>query len=80
MLKDYEKENTLSSFFSSFFQEWLPIVAMKQAAFHALAEFYQSVAAQKSKSYGEQIARLRVSVENFFPCKEMIWTNLEIDK
>ena len=34
---------------------------MKQAAFHAMAEFYQSVAAQKSKSYGEQIARLRVS-------------------
>ena len=35
---------------------------MKQAAFHALAEFYQSVHAQKSKSYGEQIARLKVHI------------------
>ena len=41
-------------------KEWIPCVAMKQAAFHAMAEFYQSVVAQKAKSYGEQIARLRV--------------------
>jgi len=43
-----------------FIQDWLPVVAMKQAAFHAMAEFYQSVVAQKAKSYGEQIARLKV--------------------
>ncbi|XP_052245099.1 LOW QUALITY PROTEIN: programmed cell death 6-interacting protein-like [Dreissena polymorpha] len=44
-------------------REWLPMVAMKQAAFHAMAEFYQSVAAQKSKSYGEQISRLKHAKE-----------------
>ncbi|XP_053408218.1 programmed cell death 6-interacting protein-like isoform X3 [Mercenaria mercenaria] len=44
-------------------REWLPTVAMKQAAFHSMAEFYQSVVAQKSKSYGEQIARLRHAKE-----------------
>lgn len=34
---------------------------MKQAAFHALAEYYQSVVAQQKKLYGEEIARLQVS-------------------
>ena len=36
---------------------------MKQASFHSMAEFYQAVVAQKAKNYGEQIARLRVSVK-----------------
>ncbi|KAL4229283.1 Rhophilin [Mactra antiquata] len=44
-------------------REWLPTVAMKQAAFHSMAEFYQSVVAQKSKCYGEQIARLKHAKE-----------------
>ena len=42
-------------------QDWLATVVMKQAAFHALAEYYQSVVAQQTKSYGEEIARLQVS-------------------
>ena len=42
-------------------QDWLATVVMKQAAFHGLAEFYQSVVAQQTKSYGEEIARLQVS-------------------
>ncbi|XP_052804277.1 programmed cell death 6-interacting protein-like isoform X2 [Mya arenaria] len=44
-------------------RDWLPVVATKQAAFHAMAEFYQGVVAQKAKSYGEQISRLRHAKE-----------------
>jgi hypothetical protein len=33
---------------------------MKQAAFHAMAEFYQSCVCKDARSYGEQIARLQV--------------------
>ncbi|XP_025081539.1 programmed cell death 6-interacting protein-like isoform X2 [Pomacea canaliculata] len=44
-------------------RDWLATVVMKQAAFHAMAEFYQSVVAQQSKSYGQEIARLQHAVE-----------------
>ena len=44
-----------------YLQEWIPLVACKQAAFHGMAEFYQSCVSQQSKTYGEQIARLQVS-------------------
>lgn len=40
-------------------REWIPVAVMKQAAFHALAEYYQSVVAQQKKLYGEEIARLQ---------------------
>ncbi|GAB1608342.1 programmed cell death 6-interacting protein-like isoform X6 [Argonauta hians] len=39
-------------------RDWIPATVMKQAAFHALAEYHQSICAQKKKSYGEEIARL----------------------
>ncbi|KAK0059367.1 programmed cell death 6-interacting protein [Biomphalaria pfeifferi] len=44
-------------------KDWLPTVVMKQAGFHAMAEFYQSIVAQQSKSYGEEIARLQHAQE-----------------
>eukprot|EP00106_Octopus_bimaculoides_P008985 XP_014776427.1 PREDICTED: programmed cell death 6-interacting protein-like [Octopus bimaculoides] len=40
-------------------RDWIPATVMKQAAFHALAEYHQSIVAQKKKSYGEEIARLQ---------------------
>lgn len=33
----------------------------KQAAYHAIAQYYQSMVAKESKEFGEEIARLRVS-------------------
>ncbi|XP_078334645.1 programmed cell death 6-interacting protein-like isoform X3 [Crassostrea virginica] len=44
-------------------KDWLPLVACKQAAFHGMAEFYQSCVSQQSKTYGEQIARLQKANE-----------------
>ncbi|XP_041371730.1 programmed cell death 6-interacting protein-like isoform X2 [Gigantopelta aegis] len=44
-------------------KDWLPCVAMKQAAYHALAEFNQSVVSQQTKSYGEEISRLQHALE-----------------
>lgn len=38
-------------------------MAGKQAAFHALAEYYQSGAACSNKSYGEEISRLQHAKE-----------------
>ncbi|XP_046562123.1 programmed cell death 6-interacting protein-like [Haliotis rubra] len=43
--------------------EWIQCVVMKQAAFHGMAEFYQSNVAKANKSYGEQIARLKHAQE-----------------
>ena len=40
-------------------KDWLPTIVMKQAAFHAMAEFYQSCVCKDARSYGEQIARLQ---------------------
>ncbi|CAL1536222.1 unnamed protein product [Lymnaea stagnalis] len=44
-------------------KDWLSTVVMKQAAFHGMAEYYQSCVAQQSKSYGEEIARLQHAQE-----------------
>ncbi|XP_076437173.1 programmed cell death 6-interacting protein-like isoform X2 [Babylonia areolata] len=44
-------------------RDWLATVVMKQAAFHAMAEYYQSVVAQQGKHYGEEIARLQHATE-----------------
>ena len=45
-------------------QDWLANVISKQAAFHSLAEFYQSLVCREAKEFGEEIVRLRVSVKN----------------
>jgi programmed cell death 6-interacting protein len=41
-------------------KDWLPHVQGRIYAFHALAEYYQSLVAGASSSYGEQISRLKV--------------------
>lgn len=44
-------------------QEWLVTVAGKQAAFHALAEYYESGSCNTSLAYGKEIARLQHAKE-----------------
>jgi len=41
-------------------QDWLNTVSGKQAAYHAIAQYYQSMVSKESKEFGEEIARLRV--------------------
>jgi len=44
-------------------------VAGKQASYHAIAEYYQSMQAKEAKDFGEEIARLRVSDINRYISK-----------
>nr|XP_018902852.1 PREDICTED: programmed cell death 6-interacting protein [Bemisia tabaci] len=44
---------------------WLPLISGKQAAFHGLAEYFQSLVCKQNKSIGEEIARLQKSMELF---------------
>jgi len=46
-------------------KEWIPSVAGKQAGFHALTQLYQSLVCRGNKKIGEEIARLRNSVDLF---------------
>ncbi|XP_057660109.1 programmed cell death 6-interacting protein [Diorhabda carinulata] len=46
-------------------KEWIPMIAGKQAALGAVAEFYQSLVCKANKRIGEEIARLRRSSELF---------------
>ena len=46
-------------------KDWIPSAASKQAAFHALAEYFQSRQHATDKEFGEQIARLKVTVKIF---------------
>ncbi|XP_017035130.1 programmed cell death 6-interacting protein [Drosophila kikkawai] len=46
-------------------KEWIPTIAGKQAGFHALTQLYQSLVCRASKKIGEEIARLRNSVDLF---------------
>lgn len=41
-------------------KEWIPVVSGKQAGYHALAEYYQSLVCKSRKLIGEEIARLDV--------------------
>ena len=43
-------------------QDWLSSVSSKQAAYHAVAEYYQSMVSKESKEFGEEIARLKVGL------------------
>ncbi|XP_069122186.1 LOW QUALITY PROTEIN: programmed cell death 6-interacting protein-like [Argopecten irradians] len=40
-------------------KDWIATTVMKQAAFHGMAEYYQSCVAAEKKCYGEQISRLQ---------------------
>jgi programmed cell death 6-interacting protein len=44
-------------------KDWLSTVSMKQAAFHGIAEYYQSIVCLQKKDFGEQISRLQKAVE-----------------
>ncbi|KAK2160065.1 hypothetical protein LSH36_141g09036 [Paralvinella palmiformis] len=44
-------------------KDWIPNVASKQASYHALAEYYQSLVHKEKKEFGEEIARLRHAKE-----------------
>ncbi|CAG2173649.1 unnamed protein product, partial [Oppiella nova] len=46
-------------------KEWLTIVSVKQAAFHGIAEYFQSIACHQNKDFGEQITRLQKAVDCF---------------
>ncbi|XP_054162646.1 programmed cell death 6-interacting protein-like [Oppia nitens] len=46
-------------------KEWLSIVSVKQAVFHGIAEYYQSIVSQQNKEFGEQISRLQKAIECF---------------
>ncbi|ELT89341.1 hypothetical protein CAPTEDRAFT_127570 [Capitella teleta] len=40
-------------------REWIPSVAGKQAAFHSLAEYFESLKCKEKKEFGEELARLK---------------------
>lgn len=46
-------------------KDWISAVGGKQAAFSAVAEFYQSLVCREKKAVGEEISRLRTAVEKF---------------
>lgn len=46
-------------------REWVSRVAGKQAGYHALAEYFQSKVCNSKKAVGEEIARLRHTIELF---------------
>ena len=45
-------------------KDWLSIVSGKQALYHALAEYHQSLIAKASGAIGEELSRLKVSIIN----------------
>ncbi|KAI0233522.1 Programmed cell death 6-interacting protein [Lamellibrachia satsuma] len=44
-------------------KEWIMSVAGKQAAFHALSEYYEALKCKEQKEFGEEIARLQYAKE-----------------
>ncbi|KAK3106570.1 hypothetical protein FSP39_022711 [Pinctada imbricata] len=63
LYSDAMKLMQLSSLKEMWPKEWIPLVVGKQAAFHGMAEYYQSCVAAGTKSYGEQISRLQKANE-----------------
>ncbi|XP_044258227.1 programmed cell death 6-interacting protein [Tribolium madens] len=60
-LKVFQREN-LKNIWD---KDWIPTIAGKQAALHAVAQFYQSLVCRSNKQIGEEIARLEHSVSLF---------------
>ncbi|XP_031617798.1 programmed cell death 6-interacting protein [Contarinia nasturtii] len=46
-------------------KDWVATIAGKQAGFHAITQFYQSLVCRNNKAVGEEIARLQNAVELF---------------
>ncbi|KAL3279081.1 hypothetical protein HHI36_016595 [Cryptolaemus montrouzieri] len=57
-------------------KEWIPMIAGKQAGFHAIAEFYQSLVCRNQKVIGEELARLQHAVELFKASQQRSGKNL----
>ena len=51
-------------------QEWIPILASKQAALHGMSQYHQSCVCKAQNSYGEEIARLDYAHELLETAKE----------
>uniref|UniRef100_T1JEE2 BRO1 domain-containing protein n=1 Tax=Strigamia maritima TaxID=126957 RepID=T1JEE2_STRMM len=58
-LKQMQKEN-LKTLWE---KDWIGVVAGKQAAYHGIAEYYQSQVAKSQKSVGEELSRLQHSID-----------------
>ncbi|XP_075232004.1 programmed cell death 6-interacting protein-like protein AliX isoform X2 [Lycorma delicatula] len=46
-------------------KDWIPIIAGKQAIFHGIAQFRQSLVCRANKAVGEEITRLNSAIELF---------------
>jgi programmed cell death 6-interacting protein len=51
-------------------KKWIAIMAAKQAAYHGLAEYYQSLVCRAKRTFGEEIARLEHALGLFKATKE----------
>ncbi|KAK5650698.1 hypothetical protein RI129_001727 [Pyrocoelia pectoralis] len=60
-LKVFQREN-LKQLWD---RDWIPTIAGKQAGYHAIAEYYQSLVCKSNKIVGEQITRLESAMELF---------------
>lgn len=60
-LKVFQREN-LKQLWD---RDWIPTIAGKQAGYHAIAEYYQSLVCKSNKIIGEQITRLENAMELF---------------
>ncbi|XP_050298360.1 programmed cell death 6-interacting protein [Anthonomus grandis grandis] len=74
-LKTFQREN-LRAIWD---KEWISSIGGKQAAFSAVAEFYQSLVCREKKAIGEEIARLRIAIEKFKAAQSRSGKNLFSD-
>jgi programmed cell death 6-interacting protein len=52
-------------------KKWIPTLAAKQAAYHGLSQYYQSLVCRANESVGEEIARLEPALEMFKAAQQM---------
>ncbi|KAK9879303.1 hypothetical protein WA026_004156 [Henosepilachna vigintioctopunctata] len=57
-------------------KDWIPMIAGKQAGFHAISELHQSLVCRNEKLIGEELARLQHSVELFKASQQRSGRNL----
>lgn len=65
-------ETCFNCLISVAFQDWLSSVAGRQAAFHGIAQYHQSLVSKDAKDFGVEIARLRVRIVSAFILNIMI--------
>jgi programmed cell death 6-interacting protein len=52
-------------------KKWIPTLAAKQAAYHGLSQYYQSLVCRANESVGEEIVRLEQALEMFRAAQQM---------